>query len=182
MFETLLSGLLNGLFNLFQWSWRHPDLAGLVLSGTAFFLLVWLHVPKRLEYYWQNGKVTVQPFNVRNEIPQYVRGRIAVLQFCRKHKLKLDIGRRIRRNIAEFLLSLIGIPHPRVFAWEGSYFAMMFYPLGRTRREFVRLCIRLRICPWQRQRIEQVLDANKGRWPGIEAETFLAAFSNRLYN
>ena len=181
MFETLLSGLLDGLFNLLQWSWRHPDLAGLALSGTAFFLIGWLHVPPVLVYYWQNSKMTVQPFNVRNEIAQHIFGRVAVISFCRQHDIRLALRQRIGRTLLEFFLKVFGIPDPCDFSWDGSFAAMQVYPLGYSRREYISLCLARRIWPWKRAvTLQRILDEHGGYLPGLKQATSLAAFSHRL--
>ncbi len=182
MFQTVVNDTLQTLSPLLHWSWAHPTAAGLALATIAIFVLVWLHVPRRLEYYWQGGQITVRPFNVRNELPQYVRGRIAVLRFAREHTISLALGRRIGQTLVEFLLKLLWIPNPRRFSWDGGFAAIQVYPLGHSRREYVRLCMTRGIWPWKRtETLQRILDANNGYLPGLQQATAIAALVNRLY-
>ncbi|MBP6929742.1 MAG: hypothetical protein KBB77_02290 [Candidatus Moranbacteria bacterium] len=181
MFEILLSGFLDTLFSLLWWSWAHPDLAGLALSGTALFLIGWLHVPPVLEYYWQRGQVTVRPINVRNEIARHVSGRVAVISFCRQHGIRLALRQRIGRTFLEFFLKVFGIPDPRDFSWDGGFAAIQVYPLGHSRREYINLCLARRIWPWKRAKtLQRILDEHGGYLPGLEQATFLASLGNRI--
>lgn len=183
MFETLLSGFLDVLFGLLRWSWAHPDLAGLALSGTALFLIGWLHVPPVLEYYWQQGQITVRPVNVRNEIPRHIYGRLTVVSFCRKHGIRLALRQRIGRTLLEFFLKMVGIPDPCDFSWDGGFCAIQVYPLGHSRREYVNLCITRRLWPWKSAKmLQRILDEHGGYLPGLEQATFLVALSNRLHS
>lgn len=174
MFETPL--------NLLYWSWNHLEIAGLILSGVALLFIVWLHVPKELTYYWQHGQIMIHPFNVRNEIPASVRGRIAVLRFSWEHGIRLAFGKSIGLSLLEFFLKLLWIPDPRHFAWEHWFGAMLMYPLGRSRREYVTLCMTQQMWPWKRTKtLQRILDENQGRLPKLGQSTFLAALINRLH-
>lgn len=182
MFQSIFDRFLQAVSNLLLFSWAHPVAAGLMLSSTAFLLLIWLHVPKRLEYYWQNGQVTINPFNVRNELSQCVRGRIAVLRFCRRYGIELALCRRIGLAFLEFFLKVVQIPNPRKFSWEHWFAATEMYPLGRSRREYVVLCIKHRVWPWKRtQTLHRILDQNDGQLPVFKQSMFWISLVNRLY-
>lgn len=158
-------------------------MAGLMLTSVATTLLVWFHIPKRLEYCWQGDKVTIRPLNVRNEIPQHVRGRITVWRFCRQHRISLAIYRRIRLAFLEFFLKVVGVPDPCDFSWDGGFAAIQVYPLGYSRREYFSLCVKRRIWPWKRAKtLQLILDQNGGYLPGLQEATFLVSLVNRLYN
>ncbi len=183
MFQTILNDFSGAVLTLLERSWNHPEVASLTISGIALVLLVWLHVPKRLEYYWQNGKVTIHPFNVRNEIPQYVRGRITVWRFCRQHRISLAFYRRIRLAFMEFFLKVVGVPDPCDFSWDGGFAAIQVYPLGYSRREYFSLCVAHRMWPWKRAKtLQRILDQNGGYLPGLQEATSLVSLVNRLYS
>lgn len=183
MFETLLSGFLDTLLGLFWWSWAHPAIAGLVLSGMVFFVIGWLHVPPVLEYYYQRDRITIRPVNIRNEIPQHVSGRLAVLWFCSQHGISLDIGHRIGQSLLEFSLKLTCIPDPDAFSWDGGFAAIQVYPLGRSRFEYVRLCLSHRMWPWKRAKtLQRILDEHGGYLPGLEQATILVSLINRIHS
>lgn len=183
MVHPFLGNTLEAVSAVLFWSWSHPTIAGLSLSGFASIIIVWLHIPWQLEYYWQNGQITVRPFNVRNEIPRHMHGRIHVLRFAREHKINLTLGRRIGRTLLEFLLKVLGIPNPCSFRWKTCMFAMWVYPLGYSRREYVSLCIKRRMWPWKRAAtLQGILDANDGCLPDLQSETALTSLINRMYS
>lgn len=175
--------MTENLLNLLHWSWNHPEIAGASLSGIALILIVWLHVPYELVYYWKNGKPTIRPFNVRNELPNSVCGRIAVLRFSWKHGIHLAFSRRIGLTFLEFFLKLLGIPDPRTFSWDGCFAAIEVYPLGHSRREYIGICIARRIWPWKHTKaLQHILDENHGYLPGLQEATFLTSLINRLHS
>ncbi len=171
MFEILLSGFLDTLFSLLWWSWAHPDLAGLALSGTAFVMIVWLCVPPELVCYSQRDW----------RMAQRASGRLAVLLYCRQHDIDLALGRKIGQTLLEFFLKMAGIPNPCDFSWDGGFAASRAYPLGRSRQEYINLCLALRFWPWKRtQTLQRILDKNNGYFPGSWQAISLAARNNRL--
>lgn len=183
MFQSVLGNVLEAVSALLFWSWSNPTFAGLALSAFAISVIVWLHVPHQLVYYWKDGQITVQPFNIRNEIPQSVSGRRHVLRFARKHGISLALGRRTTRTLIEFCLKVIGIPDPLQFSWDGSFAAIQVYPLGHCRREYLRLCRHLRMWPWKRAAtLHTILDANDGYLPGLQLETALVSLVNRVHS
>lgn len=173
--------MVETFLNVLRWSWNHPDIAGTILSGAAFLLIIWLHIPSNLVYYWQSGQITTSPFNVRNEIPQYIHGRINVLRFSQNHEICLALGQRVGLTLLEFFLKVIRIPDPQVFAWEHWFGGMMMYPLGHSRREYLRLCIDRRMWPWKRaDTLQRILDKNKGCLRELQEATVLSALTKRL--
>lgn len=183
MFQSSFGSISESAHVALLWCFAHPAIAGLLLSGFASIIIVWLHIPWQLEYYSQGGQITVRPFNARNEIPRHVYGRIRVLRFAKEYKINLTLGRRIGRTLLEFLLKVLGIPNPCSFRWETCMFAMWVYPLGYSRREYLGLCLKHRMWPWKRTKtLQRILDKNGGSLPGLQEATFLTSLVNRLYS
>lgn len=183
MFQSIIGSFVQAILDLLFWGWAHPVAASLTLSGMATTVLVWLHIPHRLTHYAKNGRMTVSQFDIRNELPRYVNGRIAVLRFCGQHQISLALGRKIRRTFLEFFLKVVGIPNPCDFSWDGGFAAIEVYPLGHSRLEYVKLCFTARVWPWKRaETLQRILKENDGYFPGFQEATFLAALTNRLYS
>lgn len=164
-----------------EWTDKHLSVAIGVVVGLVVLDVFYRHIPKRLVYYWINGRVSLSCRGNRNSISQVVTGRLSVFLFCLEHNISMSFTRRISQSLLESLLLLILIPDPRKFAWEGWFAAMMFYPLGRNRREYIAICTKRRIWPWKREvTMRRILDKGNGCLPGLQSETALAALLNRV--
>lgn len=173
--------VIHAIMSFATWCWQNPQMAGFGLATLASLFLIWLHVPTSLRYYFQDNGITIHPVNVRNEIPGDISGRIAVLLFCRKHIQQLWIGRRVRESLVEFFLTVMFLPNPRLCAWDGAFAAIMVYPLGRSRFEYLGICRKRRMWPWKQvSTLKGILDANNGYLPGFENETFFSALIGRI--
>ncbi len=145
---------------------NHPMTTLMVLFTLSVLWCVWIQIPKRFGYYVMDGKIVHATFDGRNYIERDVRGRLFVFFFCRKHGIKLHLIWMLSVSIIELFLTLIRIPKPMKYAWDGGFAAIMVYPLSKTRRHWVLGCIRVGWFPWKRDvTIKRILKENDGHMP-----------------